>query len=208
MFIPHFLQRGVNKMRRDGGAMINEHLEEANRLFEEAMKESTNKINTFEKTFWYRQLSYSEQMISRQTILYISEYMFDYHFQTLSEWDEVALQDILLDIFPHEIVAGPNFFEKAVIVLVKFFEFLYYHEQYPQGLSLAKKTKGLSDMILVEVDSLLRHSPEENLLSLGEELGLDTSSLDDIDCLYKLAEAIQEKDARSQRIVPIKTRKI
>lgn len=195
-------------MRKDGGTMTNEHLEEANRLFEQAMNEAEEKINVFEKTFWYRQLNYSEQMISRKIIMSFSEYMFDYHFQTLNEWEEKALQDVLLDIFPHEFVAGPKFFEKVIVVLIKFFEFLYFHENYSQGLYLAEKIKSLQDVVLVEVENLLRDTPEAELLILGEELGLDMSNLEDIDCLYQLAELIQNEGIRSQNIVPMKTRKI
>lgn len=195
-------------MKKDGEAMTNEHLEEANRLFEQAMAETTEKINVFEKTFWYRQLNYSEQMMARQIILSFGEYMFDYHFQMLYEWEEKALQDVLLDIFPHEFVVGPKFFEKVVVVLIKFFEFLYFHENYSQGLYLSEIIKSLQDVILVEVENLLRDTPEAELLILGEELGLDMSNLEDIDCLYHLAELIQNEGIRSQNIVPMKARKI
>lgn len=195
-------------MIKDGGIMTNKYVEEANELFDQAINIATEKINIFEKTLWYRQLNYSEQMMSRQIVLYFSEYMFDYHFQTLNEWNEVALQDVLLDIFPHKIVAGPKFFSKAVCVLKKFFEFLYYHEEVKQGLTLSRKATELADVMLVEVEAILRDTTEQDLLSLGEELGLDSSSLDDIDCLYRLAEKIQKNEAKTHHIVPIKTQEI
>ncbi|MGX4687018.1 hypothetical protein JNUCC83_08965 [Vagococcus sp. JNUCC 83] len=195
-------------MIKDGGIMTNRYVEEANQLFDQAIYIATEKINIFEKTLWYRQLNYSEQMMSRQIILYFSEYMFDYHFQTLNEWDEVALQDVLLDIFPHKIVAGPNFFEKAINVLKKFFEFLYYHEEVKQGVKLSNKATEIGDIVLVEVEAILRDTTEQDLLSLGEELGLDISSLDDIDCLYRLAEKVQKSETKTQHIVPIKTQEI
>jgi len=195
-------------MRKAGEIMTNKHVEEANRLFDQAMKEATEKINLFEKTLWYRQLNYSEQMMSRQIIMYYSEYMFDYHFKTLDQWDEVSTQDVLLGIFPYKIVAGPSFFEKVSMVLVKFFEFLYYHENYSQGLVLSNTVHGVSDMMLVEAKYVLNGSSEEKLLELGEELGLDVSSLDDVDCLYKLAEMVQQDLSKPQTIVPLTTRKI
>lgn len=195
-------------MRKAGEMMTNKHVEEANRLFDQAMQKATEKINKFEKTLWYRQLNYSEQMMSRQIILYYSEYMFDYHFQTIEQWDERATQDVLLDIFPHEIVAGLEFFEKVTSVLKKFFEFLYYQETFPQGLLLSKKVTELSEKMLEEVQSVLKNTPEEQLLELGEELGLDMGSLDDIDCLYRLAEMIQQDISTPQNIVSLKTRKI
>lgn len=188
--------------------MANDYLEKANHLFEEAMSDTKEKLNVFEKTFYYRQLNYSERRMSRRVIMSFSEYMFDYHFQTLDNWNEQALQDVLLDIFPHEVIAGKKCFEKILLILVKFFEFLYFHEKCSQGLQLAKTTKNLKELVLLEVENLLIGTPEADLLTLGEEIGLDIGNLEDIDCLYQLAELIQNEGERSRNIVPMKVRKI
>ena len=63
-------------------------------------------------------------------------------------------------------------------------------------------------MVLLEVENLLIGTPEADLLTLGEEIGLDIGNLEDIDCLYQLAELIQNEGERSRNIVPMKVRKI
>lgn len=161
---------------------------ETEALFKEMLQEIEERINRFEKTLGYKQLTYMEQQGSRDIIRYFGEFMFDYHLQTLSNWDERAMQEVLLSVFPYKIVANLSFFEMIAPVLNQFFLYLYYQESVTEGLSLSEGLACYHPLMLEEVEKVLKDSVEEEILLLGEELGLDMSNMKEIDSLYQLME--------------------
>lgn len=162
--------------------------EETEALFEETLREIEEMMNRFEKTLGYKQLTYKEQQGSRDIIRYFGEFMFDYHLQTLSNWDERAMQEVLLSVFPYKVVANVSFFEMVAPVLNQFFLYLYYQESVTEGLRLSEGLACYHPLMLEEVEKALNGSAEEDILLLGEELGLDMSNMKEIDGLYRLLE--------------------
>lgn len=174
--------------------MMSSYKVEADQLYQVMLDEVIDNLNSFEKTLWYKQLSYSEQLMTQEIILSYAEYMFDYHFKTLQDWDTLGTKDVLLSVFPYNIVAGESFFEKVIPVLQKYFEFLYYQYNLVQGLELSEEVLSLKDIFLSEVSFALEQSEDARVLELGEEIGLDIGDLEDIDGLYRLIQFFEKED--------------
>lgn len=178
---------------------------EADELFENVMMEVEGAAHAFTKTLGYKQLSYKEQQSAVEIINYFGECMFDYHLESMDLWSKRALEDVMISVFPNKISAHISFFEKIESVLVKFFEFLYHSNQQKNGLDLVDGVKKSNERMLKEVNANLKDSPEEKLFSLGSEMGLDMSDLNDLDRLYKFVSLFETpKKKRHLEIVNIK----
>ncbi|MGX7024454.1 hypothetical protein [Vagococcus hydrophili] len=164
---------------------------EVEELFSGVMSEVEMAEISFEKSLYFKQLSYSEQKASRDIIYYLGEFMFDYHLESLSTWSKVALEDVLISVFPTKIVANRDFFKRVEPVLVKFFEFLCYSEKQTKALELIERIQIVSELMLNEVEIVLKNSNEVKVMDLGVEMGLDMSDLSELDRLYKFVDLFE-----------------
>lgn len=165
----------------------------AEALIEQCVTEIEKSVTAFETSFWFKQLTQSEQADSLEIIFSFGECMFDYHFQLLGDWSSYATEDVILRVLPYELVGDVSFFKKVIPTLVRYFEFLYYHEGMEQGLGLSLGIRKLSNSLLAEVAYVHQQNEgEEALFQLGEEMGLDVSSYQVTQQLFRLAQRVQE----------------
>ena len=172
---------------------------EIEEMFNHVMSDIEKAEGDFEKTLSYKQLKYSEQQDAREIILTFGEWLFDYHLEEIASWSETSVRDILIAIFPHKISADISFFKKIVPVLSSFLEFAFYANLQKNGLKLIGVIKELEPLMLNEVEVSLKGSLEEKLYNLGKEMGLDLSSLDDLDKLYAFVDRFETPEKKSSK---------
>lgn len=168
-------------------------------LTSEWTKELSIQLNLFNKTLSYKQLSPNEKRISGDILSKLSEFMFIfYNRKNFKDWEVEEIKDVLLNIFPENILANLVFFESIYIVCFKFFEFLYINDSlkiYQEWLLM------LSDIRLEIAEKhkqIIRQNRSEQLfLELGTEMGLNMSSLKDISNLYKLYDFYVAENSRN-----------
>lgn len=154
----------------------------------EHIRELTIELNLFKKTLGYRQLSPNEKRISDDILGKLSEFMFVfYNRKNFKDCEVEEIKDVLLNIFPENILASSVFFESIYIVCFKFFEFLFIEN----SLAIYKDCLLMLSDIRLEIiekhKQIIRQSRSEQLfLELGTDMGLNMSSLKDISKLYKL----------------------
>lgn len=161
------------------------------KIFEENHLNVVGHIDDFEETLWFKRLSEKEKTNARPTIILFSEYMFDYHFQTIVEWDSTSLKDVILNRFPYEVITSIDYFNQVLPIMIHFFDYLYYQKNYTQGLYLSHSINQLTGELVREVLNQQEDTFVSNLLSLGEEMNLDLSLLPDTEKLFHFVEEFE-----------------
>lgn len=149
--------------------------------------ELENQLELFKKTLNYKQLTQNEQKISCDILEKLSEFMFVfYRRNNIKEWYTEEIKDVLLNVFPENILANSVFFESVYIVCFKFFEFLLVNNSL---VNCKEWLIMLSDIRLEIAEKheqvILQSRSEQLFLELGTDMGLNMSSLKDVSKLYK-----------------------
>lgn len=168
----------------------------------QSMEKTTLKlIGNFQKSVAFKQLGYCEQQFSEDIIAKFAEYMFDYHFQNVVEWETIALQDVLVTRFPENISAPNYFFNCVESVLTSFFLYVYESDQLPQGIVLADSLPTLCELMLDVVATKLELTKENQLFALADELAIDTDNLSDIEKLYMFVEHFRQQEIATDSLL-------
>ncbi|MGY3766134.1 hypothetical protein ACWOAH_06210 [Vagococcus vulneris] len=126
----------------------NDYMVEANLFFDMEQQETLKLIDDFQKSLNFRGLNYYEQQLTKEVILKVSEFMLNHHFQTIEEWESVALQETLVVSFPQCIVANTNFLNSVEGILATFFNYLYMSDRLPQGQVLIRELPTICSIML------------------------------------------------------------
>ncbi len=174
--------------------------EEANEFFETVMRDVNSAANAFTKTIGFKQLSYKEQKTAVEVIVFLGEFMFDYHLESMDSWSPRAIEDVMISVFPVKVAANVSYFEKIENILVKFLEYLDYTKQHKEVLVLIESVKKANVLMLNEVHVELKKNNEDQLFDLGEEMGIDTSDLNELDKLFKLVSYFETPKKKLQKM--------
>lgn len=171
----------------------------------EKWADDCTQLKTFEKLPKYVQKEFGFVVTS------VAEMMYGYHLQSPKRWTAVALEDILINVFPRKMLVQESFF-KAVDPALTFF--MGYLQQI--GVLTEKKAQSLTGR-LKKAASVMRqyakdassYSPMKQLLLEGMEQGIDITDTDALNSMLKemdMADLFPDADlpmpVRSQKVGP------